>query len=117
MKQLIDRNEVLEFLKEKSGFWEYVRLINDNYDINETEALNFADEIKDTIQNVIESMEVIKEQEDTVCSIWKDYPGDYPIFHYTCCNCSESITSGSDDEEYKFCPYCGARYTEIKKDE
>lgn len=115
-RTLIDRNEVLEFLEENFGFWEYIRLIKDNYDVDETTALSLADEVRDAIKNVIESMEVIEERETTpcICSVQKEdtYDCFYDVYYYTCGNCFESVKTETEEENFKFCPYCGAQYTD-----
>lgn len=111
---LIDRNEVLEFLEENFGFWEYIRLIKDNYDVDETTALSLADEVKDAIKNVIESMEVIEERKYTHCILHEsEFDTYFPMYYYTCGECGESVDSLHADEEYKFCSHCGAQYDKI----
>ena len=48
---LIDRKEVLEFLEENFGFWEYIRMIAPRVGIDETEAIELADEVRLTIKD------------------------------------------------------------------
>lgn len=113
-RTLINRNEVLEFLEENFGFWEYIRMIAPRVGIDETEAIELADEVRLTIKDTIESMPTIKEREETTLHIsechedWGDY--SRPYYLYTCESCLESIRQDYPDEDFKFCPYCGAQY-------
>lgn len=43
MKDLINRKEVLDFLEEDFGFWEYIRMIAPRVGIDEAEAIELAD--------------------------------------------------------------------------
>ena len=112
-QNLINRKEVLDFLEEDYGFWEYIRMISPRVGIDENEAIELADEVRLTIRDTIESMPVIEERKSTTCNCYTTMPGDYPIYQYFCGECSEWIESKMDDEEYKFCPYCGAKYEKI----
>ena len=111
---LIDRNEVLEFLEENFGFWEYIRMIAPRVGIDETEAIELADEVRLTIKDTIESMPTVKEREEAILHIsechedWGDY--SRPYYLYTCESCLESIRQDYPNEDFKFCPYCGAQY-------
>ena len=114
MENLINRKEVLEFLEEDYGFWEYIRMISPRVGIDENKAIELADEVRLTIRDTIESMPVVEERKSTICNCYTTIPGDYPIYQYFCGECSEWIESSNiDDEEYKFCPYCGAKYEKI----
>ena len=111
---LINRNEVLDFLEENFGFWEYIRLIKDNYEVDEATALSLADEVKDAIKNVIESMETIEKREQATLHVreyyddWGDYQRPYYLYH--CNSCFESVKQEYSNEDFKFCPHCGAQY-------
>lgn len=113
-RTLIDRKEVLEFLEENFGFWEYIRMIAPRVGIDETEAIELADEVRLTIKDTIESMPTVKEKEETTLHIFECHEdwGDYskPYYLYTCESCLESIRQDYPDEDFKFCPYCGAQY-------
>ena len=112
-QNLINRKEVLDFLEEDYGFWEYIRMIAPRVGIDETEAIELADEVRFAIRDTIESMPVIEERKSTICNCFTTMPGDYPIYQYFCGECSEWVESNMDNEEYKFCPYCGAKYEKI----
>ena len=111
---LIDRKEVLDFLEEDFGFWEYIRMIAPRIGIDETEAIELADEVRLTIKDTIESMPTVKEREETTLHIsechedWGDY--SRPYYLYTCESCLESVRQDYPNEDFKFCPYCGAQY-------
>lgn len=111
---LIDRKEVLEFLEEDFGFWEYIRMIAPRIGIDETEAIELADEVRLTIKDTIESMPTVKEREETTLHISECYEdcGDYSrsYYLYTCESCLESVRQDYPNEDFKFCPYCGAQY-------
>ena len=117
MKQLIDRNEILSFPREDySGFANFTydminkNNLNDRFD----EAYQLCEDILDGLMNVIETAEVIEERKYTDCilseSEWDTY---FPLYHYTCGECGESVESLHNNEEYKFCPHCGAKYGKI----
>ena len=63
MKNLIDRDEILDILDERFGFWDFVRDLIEKYDLNEVEdsAMMFAEDILEGIQQVIKTAEIIKE--------------------------------------------------------
>lgn len=111
---LIDRNEVLELLEENFGFWEYIRMIAPRVGIDEAEAIELADEVRLTIKDTIESMPTVKEREETTLHLsechedWGDY--SKPYYLYTCESCLESVRQDYPNEDFKFCPYCGAQY-------
>ena len=113
-RTLIDRKEVLDFLEENFGFWEYIRMIAPRVGIDETEAIELADEVRLTIKDTIESMPTVKEKEETTLHIsechedWGDY--SRPYYLYCCESCLESVRQDYPDEDFKFCPYCGAQY-------
>ena len=118
MKQLIDKNEILAFPREDySGFanFTYDMINKNNLDDRFDEAYQLCEDILDGLMNAIETAEVIEERETTTCNCYTTMPGDYPIYQYFCGECSEWIESNMDNEEYKFCPYCGAKYERIVK--
>ena len=114
MKELINRKEVLEFLEEDFGFWEYIRMISPRVGIDENEAIELADEVRLTIRDTIESMPVVEERAEATLQIcehhedWGDYPRPYYLYH--CSSCFESVRQDYPNEDFKFCPYCGAQY-------
>lgn len=119
MKKLIDRDEIISFPREEySGYANFVWDLIDKYGLNdrENDAMEFAEEILEGFMNVVESAEVVEEREETRCYRHWTMPRNYPIYHYSCGKCGESINSNSENEEYKFCPYCGAKYVEIVRD-
>jgi DNA-directed RNA polymerase subunit RPC12/RpoP len=111
---LINRKEVLEFLEEDYGFWEYIRMIAPRVGIDETEAIELADEVRFAIRDTIESMPVFEERENATLQIcehhedWGDYPRPYYLYH--CSSCFESVRQDYPNEDFKFCPHCGAQY-------
>jgi DNA-directed RNA polymerase subunit RPC12/RpoP len=118
MKQLIDKNEILAFPREDySGFanFTYDMINKNNLDDRFDEAYQLCEDILDGLMNAIETAEVVEERETTICNCFTTMPGDYPIYQYFCGECSEWIESNMDDEEYKFCPHCGAKYERIVK--
>lgn len=119
MKQLIDKNEILAFPREDySGFanFTYDMINKNNLDDRFDEAYQLCEDILDGLMNAIETAEVVEERKSTICNCYTTMPGDYPIYQYFCGECSEWIESNMDDEEYKFCPYCGAKYERIEHD-
>ena len=116
-QNLISRKEVLDFLEEDYGFWEYIRMIAPRVGIDETEAIELADEVRFAIRDTIESMPVAEEREVTTCirSVQKEDTYDclYDVYYYTCGNCFESVKTETEEENFKFCPYCGAKYEKI----
>lgn len=112
---LIDRKEVLEFLEEDFGFWEYIRVISPRVGIDENEAIELADEVRLTFRDAIESMPVVEERVETscICSVQKEdtYDCFYDVYYYTCGNCFEFIKTETEEDNFKFCPYCGAKFT------
>lgn len=117
MKNLIDRDELLSFLDSRAGFYDFIEDLAKEYsDYNMTSLLEFAEEIIDGFTYAIKNAEVVEERKYTDCilseSEWDTY---FPLYHYTCGECGESIESLRNDEEYKFCPYCGAKYERIVK--
>lgn len=116
MKNLIDRDELLSFLDSRAGFYDFIEDLAKEYsDYNMTSLLEFAEKIMDGFTYVIKNAEVIEERKTTFCNCIPTMPGDYYIYQYFCGECSEWITSNMDNEEYKFCPYCGAKYERIVK--
>jgi DNA-directed RNA polymerase subunit RPC12/RpoP len=113
-QNLINRKEVLDFLEEDYGFWEYIRMIAPRVGIDETEAIELADEVRLTIRDTIESMPVVEERENATLQIcehhedWGDYPRPYYLYH--CSSCFESVRQDYPNEDFKFCPHCGAQY-------
>ena len=119
MKQLIDRKEIFDLLDEDYGYWECVRMLINKHDLDDHEdaVLRVADDIRETIEDIVESMPVVEERKTTTCNCIPTMPGDYYIYQYFCGECSEWVESNMDNEEYKFCPYCGAKYERIVKDD
>ena len=77
---LINRNEVLDFLEENFGFWEYIRLIKDNYDVDEATALSLADEVKDAIKSYnLHPTQKLKFNEDGTTTVSFVAGGRYEI--------------------------------------
>ena len=115
MKNLIDRDEILDILDERFGFWDFVRDLINKYDLDDHEdaVLMVADDILEGIRNFVESAEVVEKQETELFISYhtEDY-GDYsrPYYLYTCKECGESVKQEYDDEDFKFCPHCGAQY-------
>lgn len=62
MKNLIDRDEILDILDERFGFWDFVRDLIDKYDLNEHEdkLLLFSEDILEGILNVIRTAENVE---------------------------------------------------------
>lgn len=117
MKKLIDRDEILNFpTEEYSGFCNFVYDLIQKHDFSDREddAMDFAEDIFDGIMNVIETAEVVEERKTTICNCIPTMPGDYYIYHYFCGECGEWIESRNNNEEFKFCPYCGAKYERIE---
>lgn len=121
MKQLIDKNEILEFLDSRAGFYDSIEDLAKEYsDYNMTSLLEFAEEIVDGVSSVIQSMSVVEERETTICSYFKrdyDIAPYYTTKIYLCNNCWEDIEIDPDEKELKFCPHCGAKYERIVKDD
>ena len=117
MKQLIDKNEVLSFPREDySGFanFAYDMINKNNLDDRFDEAYQLCEDILDGLMNVIETAEVVEEREDAILEIrehhehWGSYSRKYYLYH--CSSCSEIVRQDCPNEEFKFCPYCGAQY-------
>lgn len=119
MKNLIDRDEILDILDERFGFWDFVRDLINKHDLDDQEdpVLRVADDILEGIRRFVESAEVIEEREETscICSVEKEdtYDCFYDVYYYTCGHCFESVKTENDEENFKFCPYCGAKYEKI----
>ena len=83
--------------------------------IDENEAIKLADEVRFAIRDTIESMPVVEERVETTLRISEHHEdwGDYsrPYYLYSCGSCFESVRQNYPNEDFKFCPYCGARYT------
>lgn len=114
---LIDKQEILDFPREEySGFFNFVNdlIQKNNLGMQEDDAYQLCEDVLEGIMNVIESAEVIEEKEETTLHIsechedWGDY--SRPYYLYTCESCLESIRQDYPDEDFKFCPYCGAQY-------
>lgn len=120
MKQiLIDKNEILSFPREDySGFtnFAYDMINKNNLDDRFDEAYQLCEDIFDGLMNAVETAEVIEERETTTCiySVQKEdtYDCFYDVYYYTCGNCFESVKTETE-ENFKFCPYCGAKYEKI----
>ena len=121
MKQiLIDKNEILSFPREDySGFanFTYDIINKNNLDDRFDEAYQLCEDILDGLLNVIETAEVVEERETTtcICSVQKEDTYDclYDVYYYTCGNCFKSVKTEIEEENFKFCPYCGAKYEKI----
>ena len=114
MKNLINRDELLSFLDDRAGFYDFIEDLAKEYsDYNMTSLLEFAEEIMDGFTSVVKGIEVIEEKEDTNCSCFKrEYDtAPYCTTVYLCNNCWEDIEIDEDVKELKFCPYCGAKFT------
>ena len=115
MKNLIDRDELLSFLTGREGFYDFIEDLAKEYsDYNMTSLLEFAEKILEGFSNVVETAEGVEKQEAELFISYhtEDY-GDYsrPYYLYTCKECGESVKQEYDDEDFKFCPHCGAQYT------
>lgn len=117
MKQLIDKNEILSFPREDySGFANFVydMISKNNLDDHFDEAYQLCEDILDGLMNVVETAEVIEERENATLQIcehhedWGDYSRPYYLYH--CSSCFESVRQDYPDENFKFCPHCGAQY-------
>ena len=122
MKQLIDKNEILAFPREDySGFanFTYDMINKNNLDDRFDEAYQLCEDILDGLMNAVETAEVVEERETTtcICNVQKEDTYDclYDVYYYTCGNCFESIKTETE-ENFKFCPYCGAKYEKIVRD-
>lgn len=117
MKNLIDRDEILDILDERFGFWDFVRDLINKHDLDDQEdsVLRVADDILEGIRRFVESAEVIEERVETTLHISEHHEdwGDYqrPYYLYSCDSCFESVRQDYPDENFKFCPHCGAQYT------
>ena len=114
---LIDKQEILDFPREEySGFFNFVNdlIQKNNLGTQEDDAYQLCEDVLEGIMNVIESVEVIEEKEETTLHISECYEdwGDYsrPYYLYTCESCLESVRQDYPNEDFKFCPYCGAQY-------
>lgn len=118
-RYLIDRKEIFDLLDEDYGYWECVRMLINKHDLDEYEdaVLRVADDIRETIEDIVESMPVVEKREITtcICSTQTEdtYDRLYEVYYYTCGNCFESVKTENDEENFKFCPYCGAKYEKI----
>lgn len=117
-RNLIDKEELLSFLDSRAGFYDFIEDLAKEYsDYNMTSLLEFAEEIMDGFSYAVKNAEVVEERKSTICNCYTTMPGDYPIYQYFCGECSEWVESNMDNEEYKFCPYCGAKYERIVKND
>ena len=119
-KILIDKNEILTFPREDySGFanFAYDMINKNNLDDRFDEAYQLCEDILDGLMNIIETAEVIEERESATLQIcehhedWDGYPRPYYLYH--CGSCLESVRQDYSNEDFKFCPHCGAQY-EVK---
>ena len=116
MKNLIDRDEILDILDERFGFWDFVRDLINKYDLDDYEdsVLMVADDILEGIRNFVESAELMEERNCATLQViehhedWGDYQRPYYLYH--CSSCFESVKQEYSDENFKFCPHCGAQY-------
>ena len=114
MKNLIDRDEILSFLDSRAGFYDFIEDLAKEYsDYNMTSLLEFAEKILEGFSNVVETAEAVEKQEAELFISYhtEDY-GDYsrPYYLYTCRECGDSVKQEYGDEDFKFCPHCGAQY-------
>ena len=61
--------------------------------------------------NAVETTKMAEEREIAICYCEYDYGTDR--YEYSCSNCRNFIIAPYGDEEFKFCPYCGAKYEKI----
>lgn len=116
MKNLIDRDEILDILDERFGFWDFVRDLINKYDLDDYEdsVLMVADDILEGIRNFVESAELMEERNCATLQVtehhedWGDYQRPYYLYH--CSSCFESVRQEYSNENFKFCPHCGAQY-------
>ena len=116
MRNLIDRDEILDILDERFGFWDFVRDLINKYDLDDYEdsVLMVADDILEGIRNFVESAELMEERNCATLQVtehhedWGDYQRPYYLYH--CSSCFESVKQEYSDENFKFCPHCGAQY-------
>lgn len=116
MKNLIDRDEILDILDERFGFWDFVRDLINKYDLDDHEdsVLMVADDILEGIRNFVESAELMEERNCATLQVtehhedWGDYQRPYYLYH--CSSCFESVRQEYSNENFKFCPHCGAQY-------
>lgn len=116
MKNLIDRDEILDILDERFGFWDFVRDLINKHDLDDYEdsVLMVADDILEGIRNFVESAELMEERNCATLQVtehhedWGDYQRPYYLYH--CSSCFESVKQEYSDENFKFCPHCGAQY-------
>lgn len=115
MKQiLIDKNEILSFPREDySGFANFTYDMIDKNNLTDRfdEAYQLCKDILDGLMNVIETAEVIEEREIARC--YCEYNYDTDRYEYSCSNCGNFIITPYGDEDFKFCPCCGAKYEKI----
>ena len=114
-KNLVDRNEILDILDERFGFWEYARdvIARNSLDEYEDEMLHLCEDILEGFRNFVKTAEVIEERKTANCLLFYDKYTDR--WDYTCSKCHESVYSFCSDDELKFCPYCGAKYEKIER--
>lgn len=116
MKNLIDRDEILDILDERFGFWDFVRDLINKYDLDDYEdsVLMVADDILEGIRNFVKSAELMEKRNCATLQVtehhedWSDYQRPYYLYH--CSSCFESVRQDYPNEDFKFCPYCGAQY-------
>jgi hypothetical protein len=109
---LINRKEVLDFLEEDYGFWEYIRMISPRVGIDENEAIKLADEVRFAIRDTIESMPVVEERQETKCI--RTYNGYREEYSHACDACHKYIATPFKGDKFKFCPHCGAQYKVVE---
>ena len=82
MKQLIDKEELLNFpTEEYSGFCNFVYDLIQKHDFldREDDAMNLAEDIFDGIMNIIETAEVVEERKTKTMSLEPVDPGTTKI--------------------------------------
>ena len=117
-RKLIDKEELLNFPTEDySGFCNFVYDLIQKHDFldREDDAMNLAEDILGGIMNVIETAEVVEERKIARC--YCEYNYDTDRYEYSCSEYSNFIITPYGDEEFKFCPYCGAEYERSIKDD
>ena len=108
MKNLIDRDEILDILDERFGFWDFVRDLINKYDLDDHEdaVLMVADDILEGIRNFVESAELMEKRNCATLQVtehhedWSDYQRPYYLYH--CSSCFESVRQDYPNEDFKF---------------
>jgi len=113
MRELIDKQEILDFPREEySGFFNFAcdLIEKNNLGMQEEDAYQLCEDILDGIMNVIESAEVI-EAKEIICAKNISKEG------FLCSACSFGDFGGFHGYEPKYCPNCGAKIERIENNE